>query len=59
MKKIAYKFLVVIGILVVISLTALQILSKNISDISRESADLLGRQVEDMNLIQTINRDYE
>ncbi len=59
MKKIAYKFLVVIGILVVISLTALQILSKNIRDISRESADLLGRQVEDMNLIQTINRDYE
>ena len=59
MKKIAYKFLMVIGILVVISLTALQILSRNIREISRESADLLGRQVEDMNLIQTINRDYE
>ena len=59
MKKIAYKFLAVIGVLVAISLIALQILSTNIKTINRASSDLLDKQVEDLNLIQTISRDYE
>lgn len=59
MKKIAYKFLAVIGVLVAISLIALEVLSINIKTINRASSDLLDKQVQDLNLIQTINRDYE
>lgn len=59
MKKIAYKFMAVIGVLVAVSLVSLQILSANIKIINQESAELFGKQVGDLNLIQTINRDYE
>ena len=59
MRKIAYKFLAVIGVLVAVSLISLQILSANIKTIIKESTDLLGKQVGDLNLIQVINRDYE
>ena len=59
MKKIAFKFLAVIGVLVAISLLSLRILSVNIKTINQESANLLDKQVQDLNLIQTINRDYE
>ena len=59
MKKIAFKFLAVIGVLVAISLVSLQMLSMNIRIINRESSALLGKQVQDLLLIQTINRDYE
>ena len=59
MKKIAYKFLSVIAVLVIICLVALQILGSNIRKISQESGNLLERQVNDLNLIQTISRDYE
>ncbi|MBO5094075.1 MAG: methyl-accepting chemotaxis protein [Lachnospiraceae bacterium] len=59
MKKIAYKFMAVIGILVVISLVALQILSNNIKTINQASSDLLDKQVTDLNLIQTVNMDYQ
>ncbi len=59
MKKIAYKFIAVIAVLVVIALVALQILSTNIKSINRESSELLDTQVQNLNLIQTINRDYE
>ncbi len=59
MKKIAYKFLAVISILVVISLAALQLLSTNIKSISNTSTQLLEKQVQDMDLIQSINLNYE
>lgn len=59
MKKIAYKFLSVIAVLVIICLVALQILGSNIRKISQESGNLLEQQVNDLNLIQTISRDYE
>ena len=59
MKKIAYKFLAVIGILVVIALVALQILSSNIKSINNASTQLLEKQVQDMDLIQNINLNYE
>ncbi len=49
----------VIGVLVAVSLISLQILSANIKTIIKESTDLLGKQVGDLNLIQVINRDYE
>ena len=42
MKKIAFKFLAVIGVLVAISLVSLQMLSMNIRIINRESSSLLG-----------------
>lgn len=59
MKKIAYKFLAVITILVVIALAALQILSMNMKSISNASTELLEKQVQEMNLIQSINLKYE
>ncbi len=59
MKKIAYKFLTVIGVLVIIALAALQLLSVNIRKINQESGDLLDIQLDDLILIQTINQDYE
>ena len=59
MKKIAFKFLAVVGVLVAIFLVSLQMLSMNIRIINRESSALLGKQVQDLLVIQTINRDYE
>lgn len=59
MKKIAYKFMAVICVLVAISLIALQILSSNIKTINQASSGLLDKQVTDLNLIQTVNMDYQ
>lgn len=59
MKKIAYKFLAVISILVIIGLAAMQVLRANIKSISDTSTELLEKQVQDMDLIQNINLNYE
>lgn len=59
MKKIAYKFLAVISILVIIGLAAMQVLRANIKSISDTSTQLLEKQVQDMDLIQNINLNYE
>lgn len=59
MKKIAYKFLAVISILVIIGLAAMGVLSTNIKSISNTSTQLLEKQVQDMDLIQSINLNYE
>ena len=55
MRKIAYKFLVVVSVLVVVSLIALRTLGVNIQTIGNASAQLLEEQVQDMNLIREIN----
>lgn len=59
MKKIAYKFLAVISILVIIGLAAMQMLRANVTSISNTSTQLLEKQVQDMDLIQNINLNYE
>lgn len=57
MKKITYKFLAVISILVLVSLVALQLLSANIKDLSTASTQLVEKQIQDMSLIQSITLD--
>lgn len=54
MKRITYKFLAVISILLLVSLVVLQILGANIKDLSNAGTQLAEKQVQDMSLIQSV-----
>lgn len=59
MKKIAYKVLAIISILVVFSLVTLQILNSNIKEISNASSQMLEKQVQDVTMLQNMEINCE
>lgn len=58
MKKIAYKFAVVMIIMVIVALAALFVMSKNTKQISAQSQDFIDHEVKEIDTVHVIYEDY-
>lgn len=59
MKKIAYKFMIVVGILAVFSIISLQVLNNNVKEVSNASTRLMEQQLRDTELLEELMLECE